>query len=281
MIICVEGTGTMASGISQTFAQNGYNVIEHGISEDLLEQSKAGIEKSIDKLLKKEKITESDKTEILSRITYTTELNDCKDADLFIEAVLEDVEIKAEVFGKIDKIAKEGAIIASNTSSLSITKLAQSVKNPENFIGMHFFNPVPTMKLVEVISGEHTAPETVKKIYDLCNSMGKEPVNVTEAPGFVVNRMLIPLINEGISILADGVASKEDIDASMKFGANHPMGPLELADLIGLDICLAIMNVLYTEFEDQKYRAHPLLKKMVRAGKLGRKTKLGFYDYSK
>ncbi len=281
MKVCVVGTGTMASGITQTFAQNGIEVIERGRRTPSIEKSKAGIEKNIAKLVSKGKIEEKDKDEILGRITYTMDFNECKDADLFIEVVSEDINVKYELLDSIEEVAKDDAIIATNTSSLSITQIAAHMKKPERVIGMHFFNPVPVMKLVEIIKGQVTADEIHDKVYEISKQIGKTPVSVNEAPGFVVNRILIPMINEGIGILADGVASKEEIDAAMKLGANHPMGPLELGDLVGLDVCLAIMEVLYTEFSDPKYRPHPLLKKMVRAGKLGRKTKEGFYKYDK
>ena len=281
MKVCVVGTGTMASGITQTFAQNGIEVIERGRRNPSIEKSKAGIEKNIAKLVSKGKIEEKDKDEILGRITYTMDFNECKDADLFIEVVSEDINVKYELLDSIEEVAKDDAIIATNTSSLSITQIAAHMKKPERVIGMHFFNPVPVMKLVEIIKGQVTADEIHDKVYEISKQIGKTPVSVNEAPGFVVNRILIPMINEGIGILADGVASKEEIDAAMKLGANHPMGPLELGDLVGLDVCLAIMEVLYTEFSDPKYRPHPLLKKMVRAGKLGRKTKEGFYKYDK
>ena len=206
---------------------------------------------------------------------------DCKDCDLVIEAIAEDMAVKLEIFKELDGICKPEAILATNTSSLSITQVAAATNRPGRVIGMHFFNPVPVMKLVEVIRGQLTEDGVHDQVVELCKSVGKTPVSVNEAPGFVVNRILIPMINEGIGILADGVASRDEIDAAMKMGANHPMGPLELADLIGLDVCLAIMEVLYEEFGDSKYRPHVLLRKMVRAGQLGRKTGIGFYDYRK
>ncbi len=279
--IGILGRGTMACGIVQIFAQNGYDTTMwvRSIDKENPRASIKGIEKVLNKLVSKERISKEDMEGTLSRISITTDFEDLKDNDLIIEAISEDMDLKKEIFKNLDDICKEQTILSTNTSSLSITEIASSTNRPDKVIGMHFFNPVPMMKLVEVIKGIATSEETKDKIVELSKEVGKTPVEVEEAPGFVVNRILIPMINEGIGILADGVASASDIDEAMKLGANHPMGPLALGDLVGLDVCLAIMDVLYDEFKDPKYRAHPLLRKMVRGGKLGRKTKQGFYTY--
>lgn len=278
--IGVLGAGTMGAGIAQVLLQGGYEVAMRARRESSIESGKAKIEKNFSKMVAKEKISEADKTAFLSKLQISTELDIFKDSDIIIEATTENMEAKKELAKQIDEICKEGAIFATNTSSLSITEIAACMKHPEKVIGMHFFNPVPAMKLVEVIKGFATDEAVNKEIIEMTEKIGKTPVQVEEGPGFVVNRILLPMINEGIGILADGLASAEDIDKAMKLGAGHPMGPLALADLIGLDVCLAIMETLYSEFGDSKYRPHPLLRKMVRSNNLGMKTGKGFFDYS-
>lgn len=279
MKICVIGTGTMGSGIVQAFAQAGMPVVMKSRSMESCQKALAKISKSLARLVEKGKVTQEYMDATLANITPTADFNLFADADLIIEAAIETMELKKELFKELDVMCKPEAVLASNTSSLSITEIAAVTNRPDKVIGMHFFNPAPVMKLVEIIRGQKTSDEVYNHISELARSMGKTPVMVNEAPGFVVNRILIPMINEGIGILADGIASKEEIDEAMKLGANHPMGPLALGDLIGLDVCLAIMEVLHTEFGDDKYRPHPLLRKMVRANLLGRKTGEGFYKY--
>jgi len=279
--ICVLGAGTMGAGIAQAFAAKGYEVVLRDIKDEFVERGINGINKGLSKLVAKGRKTQEEVDAILARITGTVDLKLAADCDLVIEAAVERMDIKRQIFAELDEICKPETILASNTSSLSITEIATATKRPEKVIGMHFFNPAPVMKLVEIIRGMATSQETFDAVKEVSVAIGKDPVEVAEAPGFVVNRILIPMINEAVGIYAEGIASAEDIDKAMMLGANHPMGPLALGDLIGLDVCLAIMDVLYNETGDTKYRAHSLLRKYVRAGWLGRKTKKGFHNYER
>ena len=278
-IIGIIGAGTMGNGIAQTAAASGFNVIMCDVSQDFVDKGFQNIVKSLDRFVKKETMTEEQKTEILGRIKQTTNIEDLEDCTLVVEAATENFDVKKQIFQKLDEITSEETILASNTSSISITKIAAVTSRPDKVIGMHFMNPVPLMKLVEVIRGIATSDETYQKVHALSEKMGKTPLNCQDFPGFVANRILLPMINEAIFALYEGVATRESIDGIMKLGMNHPMGPLTLADFIGLDVCLAILRVMHEGLGDPKYRPCPLLVKMVDAGWLGRKSGRGFYDY--
>ncbi len=275
----VVGAGTMGNGIAQVFASSGFDVVMRDVGQAQLERGLGSIQKSLGKFVEKGKLSQEDSEAALGRITTTTDLSDMKDCDLIVEAIFENFDAKAAAFRELDALLGPEAILASNTSSIDITRLAAVTGRPDRFIGMHFFNPVPLMSLVEIIRGLATSDETYGAVRDLATKLDKTPVEVKDYPGFVSNRVLMPMINEAIFTLFEGVASKEDIDTVMKLGMNHPMGPLTLADFIGLDVCLDILYVLYDGFKDPKYRPCPLLVKMVQAGKLGRKSGEGFYKY--
>lgn len=279
--IGVVGGGTMGNGIAHVCAQSGYDVILVDTTAELIERAIKTIAANLDRMVKKEKITEQSKNETLGRIKTSTNLNDAGNAQVVVEAIYENLEAKLKIFKQLDEFCPPNVILASNTSSLPITRMAATTRRADRVIGMHFMNPVPMMQLVELIRGIATSDDTFKVIKELCVRLGKTPVEVNDYPGFISNRILMPMINEAVYALMEGVASAEDIDTVMKLGMNHPMGPLTLADFIGLDVCLAIMEVLYTGFSDSKYRPCPLLWKMVQAGYLGRKTGRGFFVYNK
>jgi 3-hydroxybutyryl-CoA dehydrogenase len=278
--IMVIGAGQMGAGIAQVFAQSGFHVYLNDMNEAALDKGMKNIEKLLIRAVDKGRITDTEKIDTLNRLTPSTSLQDAKNCDLVIEAVIENMDVKTSVFKQLDEIAPAHTILASNTSSLPITEIASATNRPDQVIGMHFMNPVPVMKLVEIIRGLQTSDETYQAIEDMTHKLSKTPVEVNDFPGFVSNRILMPMINEAIYTLYEGVASVEDIDTVMKLGMNHPMGPLQLADFIGLDTCLYIMEVLHEGFGDSKYRPCPLLRKYVKAGWLGKKSGRGFYQYS-
>jgi len=277
MKIAVIGSGVMGSGIAQVLASQ-YKVVVRDIQSEALAKAKKSIEKNLSRSVEKAKLTQEGMDAIMANLTFSSEISDIADADLVIEAATENANVKKAIFKELDQVVKAEAILATNTSSLSITEVAMATQRPTQVIGLHFFNPVPMMALVEIISGQVTDVNVVEKVREVVLAINKTPVIVNEAPGFVVNRILIPMINEAIACLHEGVASAEDIDTAMMLGANHPLGPLALGDLIGLDVCLAIMETLFEELGD-KYKPHQLLKKKVRANQLGRKTGQGFFTY--
>lgn len=278
--IGLVGAGTMGSGIAQAGALSGYDVTMQDISDEQVAKGIKSITKSLERLAARDKISSTDQSSALARIEGTTTLDDLAECDVVIEAATENMDLKIAVFAQLDALCKSDTILASNTSSLSITRLAAATRRPDRVIGLHFFNPVPIMKLVEIVRALQTSDETFTEMDTLTRQLGKEPVSVQDSPGFVVNRMLVPMINEAIFVLHEGIASAEEIDTAMKLGANHPIGPLALADMIGIDVCLFVMEILHNDFADSKFRPCPLLKKMVNAGYLGRKSGRGFFDYS-
>jgi len=277
--IGVVGGGTMGNGIAQVFAQTGYQVVLMDTSPEILDRATADIQKSLGRLVRKGTLSENDLPSILERITKTTKPESLRECQLVVEAIFEDPTVKRELFTKLDEVTSPDCILASNTSSISITELGAATKRPERVIGMHFMNPVPVMQLVEIIRGLATSDETYRAVETVTRDLGKTPVSVQDYPGFVSNRVLMPMINEAVYCLMEGVATRDDIDTVMKLGMNHPLGPLALADLIGLDVCLNILNVLHDGIGEDKYRPCPLLRKMVASGRLGRKTGRGFYEY--